>query len=322
MKQNKIPRNEYIRKPVGKTNPYKHDVLYTNLGQWKYPGQVTRIPSGDITMQGVPYPVYGEDNLGYSQMMYPGMDYQFPGQYVTEIPMAMYGGDPSLSDITGHYQVGGAQTPEEWEKEIRSVEHKIGHPSQWTLEGYKELQNKLNEYKAWRENTPKGKAVIDYHNEPNEYVVPLPSHLQVVPKKPFGGQNTKTHIHMSKGGWLDSYAPGGESPELSCPAFHKYDYTQKKCVPFTEQEKANYALKYMKSWVSSPRAQEMLNESIKKDAPIGDINNYVKDVSALRLKATNPKISILEYSPESIGESQPFTLMDAYYKRSYKKRSI
>lgn len=86
MKQNKIPRNEYIRKPVGKTNPYKHDVLYTNLGQWKYPGQVTRIPSNDITMQGVPYPVYGEDDLGYGQMMYPGMDYTFPGQYVTEYP--------------------------------------------------------------------------------------------------------------------------------------------------------------------------------------------------------------------------------------------
>lgn len=107
MKQNKIPRNEYIRKPVGKTNPYKHDVLYTNLGQWKYPGQVTKIPSNDITMVGVDYPVYGEDDLGYGQMMYPGMDYQFPGQYVTETPMGMYGGDPSLPNITGHYKTGG-----------------------------------------------------------------------------------------------------------------------------------------------------------------------------------------------------------------------
>jgi hypothetical protein len=92
MKQNKIPRNEYIRKPVGKTNPYKEDTIYTDMGQWKYPGQVTKIPSGDITMQGVPYPVYGEDNLGYSQMMYPGMDYQFPGQYVTEYPQMQIGG--------------------------------------------------------------------------------------------------------------------------------------------------------------------------------------------------------------------------------------
>lgn len=91
MKQNKIPRNEYIIKPKGKTDPYKDDVQYTNLGQWKYPGQVTKIPSNDITMQGVNYPVYGEDDLGYGQMMYPGMDYTFPGQYVTEIPMAQKG---------------------------------------------------------------------------------------------------------------------------------------------------------------------------------------------------------------------------------------
>ena len=361
MKQNKIPRNEYIIQPKGKTNPYKHDVIYSDLGQWKYPGQVTRIPSNQITMQGVPYPVQGIDDTGYSQMMYPGMNYQFPGNYVTEYPMARYGGglpkaqdglsatptyyggkeqnksqypmtttqklihkakksseadrqynfgkaltnmtsfvpgpigyganmasgaidigeenevpgamqfipnrvsravsgfnnlmtskdlydydttpektypsylpyytdeykrelfkpqsltsqayggDPSLNNIEGHYQKGGAQTPEEWEKEIRTVEHKIGHPSQWTLEGYKELQNKLNEYKAWRENTPKGKAVIDYHNEPNEYVIPLPSHLQIVPEKPFGGQNTKTHTHMANGGWLDNeYRRGGQ----------------------------------------------------------------------------------------------------------------
>lgn len=92
MKQNKIPKNEYIIQPKGKTNPYKDDVIYSDLGQWKYPGQVTRIPSNQITMQGVPYPVQGVDDTGYSQMMYPGMDYQFPGQYVTEYPMARYGG--------------------------------------------------------------------------------------------------------------------------------------------------------------------------------------------------------------------------------------
>jgi len=91
MKQNKIPRNEYIIKPKGKTNPYKHDVVYSNLGQWKYPGQVTKIPSNQITMQGVNYPVQGIDDTGYSQMMYPGMDYTFPGEYVTEYPMAQKG---------------------------------------------------------------------------------------------------------------------------------------------------------------------------------------------------------------------------------------
>jgi hypothetical protein len=75
-------------------DPYKQDVLYTNMGQWIYPGQVTKIPSNQITMQGVNYPVQGVDDTGYSQMMYPGMDYTFPGQYVTEYPMARYRGLP------------------------------------------------------------------------------------------------------------------------------------------------------------------------------------------------------------------------------------
>lgn len=110
MKQNRVPRIEYIIQPKGKTNPYRHDVIYSDLGQWKYPGQVTRIPSNQITMQGVPYPVQGVDDTGYSQMMYPGMDYQFPGQSVTEYPMAAYGGDPSLNDIEGYYPFGGQNT--------------------------------------------------------------------------------------------------------------------------------------------------------------------------------------------------------------------
>ena len=75
-------------------------------------------------------------------------------------------------------QILTPDSPEKWGQEIRAVENKIGHPSTWTLQSHKMLQDKLNEYKNWRENTPQGRAVIDYHNEPNEYVVPLPTHLQ------------------------------------------------------------------------------------------------------------------------------------------------
>jgi len=90
---NKVPKNEYLKgKPGKKQNPYKKDVIYDPRGQWDYPGEVTKIPSGTITMQGVPYPVLGVDNLGYEQMMYPGLDYQFPGDTVTEYPMFQKGG--------------------------------------------------------------------------------------------------------------------------------------------------------------------------------------------------------------------------------------
>ena len=50
------------------------------------------IPSGNITMKDVDFPVHGVDNLGNEQMMIPGNDYQFPGDMVFETPMYKRGG--------------------------------------------------------------------------------------------------------------------------------------------------------------------------------------------------------------------------------------
>ena len=61
-------------------------VIEDDRGQWAFPGEITKINSGNITMEGVNYPVYGVDNLGNSQMMYPGQNYQFPGTSVIEYP--------------------------------------------------------------------------------------------------------------------------------------------------------------------------------------------------------------------------------------------
>jgi hypothetical protein len=62
-------------------------------GQWDHPGEVTRIPSSKITMKGVSYPVLGIGDNGQSQMMYPGMDYNFGGaSYVDEYPIMQAGG--------------------------------------------------------------------------------------------------------------------------------------------------------------------------------------------------------------------------------------
>ena len=49
------------------------------------------IPSGNITMKGVDFPVMGTDNLGNSKLMMPGHDYTFPGNMVFETPMAQQG---------------------------------------------------------------------------------------------------------------------------------------------------------------------------------------------------------------------------------------
>jgi len=46
-----------------------------------------KIPSGNITMKGVEFPVHGKDNLGNEKIMKPGKNYKFPGDYVVETPL-------------------------------------------------------------------------------------------------------------------------------------------------------------------------------------------------------------------------------------------
>lgn len=69
-------------------NPFGKDKILDPLGQWKFPGQVTRIPSNRITMQGVPYPVLAKGSSGAERVMYPDQEYFFPDStYVDEYPL-------------------------------------------------------------------------------------------------------------------------------------------------------------------------------------------------------------------------------------------
>ena len=45
------------------------------------------IPSGNITMENVDFPVEGTDNLGNTIVMQPGENYKFPGDIVVEKPV-------------------------------------------------------------------------------------------------------------------------------------------------------------------------------------------------------------------------------------------
>jgi hypothetical protein len=67
-------------------------VIEDNQGQWKYPGQITKINSNNITMKGVNYPVLGISNTGHKQLMMPEQEYTFDGQSVTEYPITAQAG--------------------------------------------------------------------------------------------------------------------------------------------------------------------------------------------------------------------------------------
>ena len=461
----------------------KPDIIYEPKGQLKYPGQNTRIPSGNITMQGVPYPVYAQPNVGQPQMMYPDQNYQFPGaDYVDEYPQMKKGGrtkglismpkpskkglmskkysrsldatnkfftqnylfakpkskknkvfDPNANyakggqsnethitskdgvetpiykkvdikpskihgnglftkeaikknepigichvknkdgqlipstilgmynhnkktpnvyeinkgnhvvmmplrdispgeeltadydmvpieglqdsssfkdagekkflkkkkggalltkkitckkcgwkwdaedggnDITTchkcggqgliHAQDGGPTSPEEWGQQIKDIERQIGNPSGWTLSDYNTLQNKLNEYKSWRENTPEGQAVIDSHNEEGEYDIPLPEHLQDytnammkarlayanefgnpaakrminIPDNPYQFDNGDTGTHYMAS--YDNYAVPQIQDENGVLQLGDYGPESNEAIRFDSDEDANY----------------------------------------------------------------------------------
>jgi hypothetical protein len=67
----------------------KDDNGYWNPENW---GEPVEIGSNEITMQGVYEPLLGISDTGDTQMMYPGEDYTFDGESVTEYPIKKNGG--------------------------------------------------------------------------------------------------------------------------------------------------------------------------------------------------------------------------------------
>lgn len=78
---------------------FTNGFIISERGQWDYPGQPTAVPtpSGKITTEGVEDDLIGIDNLGNTQYMTPGNEYQFEGDMVYEIPQAKRGGSKKPS---------------------------------------------------------------------------------------------------------------------------------------------------------------------------------------------------------------------------------
>ena len=63
-------------------------IIDDNMGQWKYPGEITRISSPNITMKDVPYQVLGIADTGEVKLMLPNQEYYFNNaSTVTEYPL-------------------------------------------------------------------------------------------------------------------------------------------------------------------------------------------------------------------------------------------
>jgi hypothetical protein len=82
----------------------KGGVITDPMGQWAHPGKVTRIPSNQITMKGVPTVMLGVSNTGDVRFMKPGGEYAFHGNSVTEYPLMQNGGEGPIQFLNSYYQ--------------------------------------------------------------------------------------------------------------------------------------------------------------------------------------------------------------------------
>jgi hypothetical protein len=77
-------------------------VKTTPLGQYQYPGEITNIPSNNITMQGVPYNLLAIADTGETRILEPNKEYSFKGaNSVTEIPLLTEQEKAFLKEIYG-----------------------------------------------------------------------------------------------------------------------------------------------------------------------------------------------------------------------------
>ena len=93
----KYSKHGYKRNSKDKNNPY-------NI-----------IPSSDITMKGVDFPVYGVDDLGNEKIMMPGANYTFPGNTVLEVPLhnMQQGGEESNMHPFEQWATSQGMNPQE-----------------------------------------------------------------------------------------------------------------------------------------------------------------------------------------------------------------
>ena len=115
----KYSKDGYKRNSKDKNNPY-------NI-----------IPSSNITMKDVDFPVHGTDNLGNSQIMMPGGEYVFPGNEVFEVP---------LQNLPRHFQkLPKAQRGRETKKERKAREAREAREVAAKLKALEEQNKRLHQ---------------------------------------------------------------------------------------------------------------------------------------------------------------------------------
>ena len=205
------------------------------------------IPSNQITMENVDFPVVGVDNLGNQIVMQPGQNYTFPGDYVVETPIAQDGGSLQPIDYQQFLEYNKTAPSN---RQI-SPNYKYGNPRDYDHYGMWEALGKPKDFTEAKQKNPDWLPNDEdglYHGlsvNPNTGIY-LKSHVageyepnsttwmeymaEQLSNKDWGTkynqtyydpeiQRLRTRPKMENGGWLDSYQKGSE---VVPPMFRKY----------------------------------------------------------------------------------------------------
>jgi hypothetical protein len=261
------------------------DIITDPMGQWKFPGQNTRIPGENITMQGVSYPVLAQPNVGQPQIMYPGMEYQFPGaDYVDEYPQMKKGG--LKKNKTSRNLMAT--------KKLFAKNFLFKKPGKNTI-----YDPKSPNYQDGGEQDAMDammKARLAYANE---FGNPAAQRMINIPDNPydFGNGNTGTHYMAS----MDNYAVPQIQDENGQLTLGDYGPDSNEAMRFETPEDAEYFAEHYKEVSPGFIEAELTDAEIEEYKKGGYI---VEDISVPELtKAQLGKNTSLTMSPYSLNAS-------------------
>lgn len=246
------------------------------------------IPSNRITMKGVEFPVLGTDNYGNQQMMYPGQEYSFPGDYVIEKPMKNW---------LNKYQEGGEPKPMSWteyldslgitDPKLRNIDprtklysnetHEIGKGSDLSYDNYMNAAMERPHTSNVFEDADNLKAgrVIDMYNAL------------------FWNREKQDYSGSDRNKYDDELPSNKVDIELSPYADHSMDKKD--------------ALAYIKKLYNTP-TEDIISESFDKEAP-GFYSRAFKDIP-IEYTRSFPRVDLTMYNNPNWERDNPLFSRD------------
>ena len=255
----------------------------SKLGYKRYSPDVKKpynvIPSGRITMQDVDFPVFGIDDMGNEQMMYPGGEYQFPGSQVFEVPVYQQGGtrkpiytsnpnDPRLKSyqdslILYNYTKGMVDDLKGYERKYGDNEKIfVDQWTDYTKDWYKTKNSKVtpsyDRLTKKNKQAPKPEKTYESRLSPNQVAVEYKKPVQPVI---FEQKATKTNIAPKELNMPTSSIRVNRSVNFPKTVTGiKYDTQKGDVIVGISGEDITMPRKEFDIWVNKPENRELYNE--------------------------------------------------------------